>query len=84
VSVCLGDFGLACHMLEQPEELEIMCGTPGYIDPEVLSKQALFSTSSDVFSIGATLFELLTGGVKLFSVPLVYENEEASVLLKAQ
>lgn len=38
VTVCLGDFGLSCNMVTQVYELDIICGTPGYIDPEVLSK----------------------------------------------
>jgi serine/threonine protein kinase len=35
-NVCLADFGFACRQTDT-EALEVICGTPGYVDPEVLN-----------------------------------------------
>ena len=59
--LCLGDFGLACSITETPYELENECGTPGYVDPEILARTAIFSTKSDIYSLGCIAFMLLTG-----------------------
>lgn len=37
-----------------------MCGTPGYLAPEML-KQESYSLKYDVFCLGLILYELLTG-----------------------
>jgi calcium/calmodulin-dependent protein kinase I len=42
-----------------------MCGTPGYIAPEILSKKE-YNHKVDIFSIGVVAFNLLTGK-QLFS-----------------
>jgi serine/threonine-protein kinase len=36
-------------------------GTPGYISPEQLSPEQSIGPASDVYSLGATLYEILTG-----------------------
>src|SRR5262249_32150235 len=36
-------------------------GTPGYISPEQLSSDQSIGPASDVYSLGATLYEILTG-----------------------
>jgi len=55
----LADFGLACSRDKTKKKA---CGTPGYIAHEVL-KDVKLSCKADVFSMGATLYNLLTGKI---------------------
>ncbi len=58
------DFGFAKNPLKDPRvtELGIAVGTPAYMAPEqALGKQKKLCPASDVFSLGAILYELLTG-----------------------
>jgi serine/threonine protein kinase len=43
-----------------PELLEL-CGTMGYMDPECIARSAPANAESDLYALGATLFELVTG-----------------------
>jgi calcium/calmodulin-dependent protein kinase I len=52
------DFGFACEMT--PENLEICCGSPGYVAPEILNKQP-YDGKADVFSVGIVLYIILSG-----------------------
>lgn len=36
IKVCFADLGMACR-LSETEELKLKCGTPGYVDPELLN-----------------------------------------------
>jgi WD40 repeat protein len=57
------DFGLAKRLLGEgnlPSATAIV-GTPSYMAPEQASGRAVLSTAIDVFSLGAILYELLTG-----------------------
>ena len=62
--VCLADFGYACGENESLEILRMRCGTPNYLDPEVLNG-GIFTFKSDIFSLGSVLFTLLSG-LKLY------------------
>lgn len=57
----VGDFGLgndpACTVMLTAHA----CGTPGYMAPELTQPFGTASTASDVYALGATAFELLTG-----------------------
>ncbi|PQO26366.1 hypothetical protein C5Y96_20220 [Blastopirellula marina] len=64
-SIKVTDFGLARHV-DQGASLQLtqtatMLGTPYYIAPEQCTEQGRLSPSADVYSLGITLFELLTG-----------------------
>ena len=61
----LTDFGLARHM-DQSESLKMthtgaLLGTPYYMSPEQFTGNFDVSPASDVYAIGATFYELLTG-----------------------
>jgi serine/threonine protein kinase len=57
LKVCFADLGLSCKTTDT-RRIKIKCGTPGYVDPEVLHGKA-FSPKSDVFSLGSLLFNLV-------------------------
>lgn len=56
----VGDFGLARPLDNERGDL-IPFGTPGYTAPEVYTRQYSVDQRSDIFSIGAMLYELLKG-----------------------
>ena len=57
--VRIADFGLATF-IKPNEKLKLRCGTPGYVAPEVLEDVG-YDEKSDMFSVGAILFIMLTG-----------------------
>lgn len=65
--VRLVDFGLAKDMESRgtPTRTGIILGTPAYTAPELLLPRATPSPASDVYSLGATLFHLITGSPPL-------------------
>ncbi|HYJ10355.1 MAG TPA: serine/threonine-protein kinase, partial [Polyangiaceae bacterium] len=63
------DFGIA-KRLEQPEDMaqsqltssdDVRLGSPAYMPPEQLHRARDVDTRSDIWSMGATLYELLSG-----------------------
>ena len=52
------DFGLATT---SSGWLDTMCGTKGYIAPEILAKNPYKGPSADIWSMGVVLFIMLTG-----------------------
>ena len=58
--VRLVDFDLAQPKPEEPIKMSKMPGTPAYMAPEQLQKEA-FDARADIFAFGATAYELLTG-----------------------
>ncbi len=69
VNIKLSDFGWCCAH-DDPVALTSKCGTVGYMAPEVERARDIgdgspflpkHSTKADVFSMGVTLHEILTG-----------------------
>lgn len=56
----IGDFGLA-RPLDKDRSEGIVLGTPGYTAPEVYNRSFSVDQRSDIFSVGALLYELLCG-----------------------
>ena len=62
-TVHVADFGLAKPIGSgaPPGERERFVGTPSYVAPEQLRSQADIDCRADIFSLGVTLFQMLTG-----------------------
>lgn len=61
----LGDFGLA-RTDDDPQRLtqsSVLAGTPAYMSPEQIREPQLLTTSTDIYSLGVTLYESITGEV---------------------
>jgi calcium/calmodulin-dependent protein kinase I len=56
----LADFGLA-RILGPDEMLHNVCGTPGYVAPEILAPTPYYGIQVDMWSIGVILYILLCG-----------------------
>ncbi|XP_078064481.1 phosphorylase b kinase gamma catalytic chain, skeletal muscle/heart isoform-like [Mustelus asterias] len=61
----LSDFGFACH-LKQGEKLRDLCGTPGYLAPELLTcsmdeTHPGYGKEVDMWSAGVVMYTLLAG-----------------------
>ena len=65
----LVDFGLAQVLREGAEDVGPMPGTPDYIAPEVWSGKPP-TRRSDVYSVGAVMFELINGTPPFAGVPV--------------
>ncbi|MBN8616784.1 MAG: serine/threonine protein kinase [Deltaproteobacteria bacterium] len=60
--VMLLDWGVALRLAERADEMPGIVGTPGYMPPEMArGAPALVDERTDVYLLGATLFEVLTG-----------------------
>mmetsp|Transcript_16432 Transcript_16432/g.25381 ORF Transcript_16432/g.25381 Transcript_16432/m.25381 type:complete len:231 (-) Transcript_16432:71-763(-) len=58
-SLKLADFGLA-RLLDEKTMLKTMCGSPGYVAPEVLEEKP-YGKQCDCWSIGVVTYILLSG-----------------------
>jgi serine/threonine protein kinase len=58
--VRIADFGYAQYLNECNDGRDkVVCGTPGFIAPEILNGQT-YSRKSDIFSVGSIMYSLLT------------------------
>lgn len=77
--VVLSDFGLANIGLEST----LRVGTPGYISPEMLvSDTSIYNEKVDIWSLGATLFEVLTNENLVRDAASQEEQKSPKVTLK--
>ncbi len=65
------DLGMA-RLLSDSRSGDRLAGTPAYLPPEAFSTEMSWSGASDVYSLGVTLYELLTG-----KLPFVQAEPEA-------
>ncbi len=68
-AIKVSDFGLAFALSSFADDDSGVTGTPGYVPREVLSGQP-YSAAGDLFGLGATLYETLTGKHPLTGVTL--------------
>ncbi len=59
-AIKVSDFGLAFALSALNVDASEISGTPGYVPPEVMSGKP-YSAAGDLFGLGATLYESLTG-----------------------
>ena len=57
-NIKLIDFGFAIRMPSE-KKLNIFCGTPSYMSPEITRKKEYFGKPADVWSLGVVLFALV-------------------------
>mmetsp|Transcript_44023 Transcript_44023/g.65288 ORF Transcript_44023/g.65288 Transcript_44023/m.65288 type:complete len:1102 (-) Transcript_44023:68-3373(-) len=69
-NIKLADFGFAKRIPSQ-NGCRTLCGTPGYLAPEILERWPSYDTKCDLWSVGVILF-LLLGGY----LPFEDENED--------
>lgn len=79
--VRLADFGLAIECENELNPAMTFCGSPAYLPPEVLLHKGVWKPA-DVYSTGATLYELLTGQPPFYTedIFVLYERIQAAAL----
>ena len=70
----VGDFGLA-KLITIDESMRTLCGTPGYLAPEVLNRKN-YTNAVDIWSVGCIAYFMLTG-TPPFEKPSTLEELEA-------
>ena len=59
------DFGFSVHA-GADQKLNLFCGTPHYMDPDISRKKEYNGHAADVWALGVILFILLTGKLPFF------------------
>ncbi|CAD8099279.1 unnamed protein product [Paramecium primaurelia] len=55
------DLGLTIQINNIVQSENQLCGTPGYIAPEIFQKNYVYDFKSDIFSLGVVIYELFSG-----------------------
>ena len=71
----LADFGLAKENIKDNTLTNSFCGSPAYLSPEMVNKKGA-SKASDIYGIGAVLFELISGTPPFYAndINTLYQN----------
>jgi len=73
------DFGTA-RFMDDSRNATVALGTEGYSPPEFYSKSSVLSFASDVYTIGATLYELVTAELPdKFQTPNHFYGQDANL-----
>lgn len=84
IKVKLIDWGLSVPIHDIQEKVEVdICGTPGYISPEILNDHPLATQASDIFSLGAMFksdFDLLLNEFE----SMIHHDPEKRISLEQQ
>lgn len=75
------DLGLSCQLANTTEKKRTLCGTEGYLAPEIMSREG-YDERVDVYSLGCVFFQILSGNSP--KPPLVFSsdmNKEAQDLI---
>ena len=59
--VKLADFGLSTMLPRDQQSCEGACGSPNYVAPEMLTEEHYDPFKADVWSLGVTFYEMVTG-----------------------
>jgi len=51
------DFGFS--IMNKDAKVQLMCGTPSYMSPEILGNNNIISTQTDIWSAGVVLYKML-------------------------
>eukprot|EP00493_Phyllostaurus_siculus_P002418 UN02431 len=54
------DLGLSCRLENMTDRKKTVCGTEGYLAPEIVSQEG-YDERVDIFSLGCVLYKMLTG-----------------------
>ena len=65
------DFGFS-RTITQKEKLNVFCGTPSYMAPEVVSRKPYHPKPADVWALGVMLFRIIAG-----SFPFLANDEKS-------
>lgn len=60
MQIKLGDFGFAKNITDE-QEVTSSFGTPIYMAPEVMGRKP-YDTKADIWSLGVTMYNIITGG----------------------
>ena len=64
--VKLIDFGFSVSASAE-HKLQLFCGTPHYMDPDIVKKKEYNGHAADVWALGVILFIILTGKLPFFA-----------------
>ncbi len=70
-NVKLADFGVATKLKGSSPDSELPAGTTYWMAPEIVKMTGQLSTACDIWSLGSTIIELLTGQPPYFDLPMM-------------
>jgi serine/threonine protein kinase len=60
--VVLCDFGVSALLTTSQSKRTTFVGTPHWMAPEVITSGSLYDAKADIWSLGVTIYEMITGG----------------------